>query len=102
MTIGKALALVSDSWSPNGKPKGAPNGVHLTDWGNAQRLIHQCGDDLRFVHPWGKWLVWNGGRWELDNLSAVETLAKRVIADLFRRAASQVEAIGEKLNGIDD
>ena len=30
---------------------------HHTDLGNAHRLIRQHGPDIRYCHPWGKWLV---------------------------------------------
>ena len=34
-----------------------------TDIGNAERLVDTFGDDLRFCHPFNKWLVWDGRRW---------------------------------------
>ncbi len=84
-----------------GSSNGETGGIHLTDWGNAQRLVRHCGDDLHYVHPWKKWLHWNGHQWEVDHLGAVEMLAKRVIGDLFRWAGKQVEDISNQLNGED-
>jgi hypothetical protein len=73
--------------------------IHLTDWGNAQRLVRRFGDDLHYVHPWKKWLHWNGHQWEVDHLGAVEVVAKHVIGDLFRWAFRQVEDISKQLTG---
>ena len=73
--------------------------IHLTDWGNAQRLVRRFGHDVHYVHPWKKWLHWNGRQWEVDQLGAVEVLAKHVIADLFRWASKQIEDISNQLKG---
>ena len=27
------------------------------------------GDDLRYVAPWGRWLIWNGKPWVLEPVS---------------------------------
>lgn len=35
------------------------------DIGNAMRLLHHFGDDIRFVSNVG-WFVWNGKRWQFD------------------------------------
>src|SRR5207248_525205 len=37
--------------------------MHLTDSGNARRLVSRHGDNLRYCFKWGAWLVWNGKRW---------------------------------------
>ena len=39
---------------------------HLTDIGNAQRLVSRHGQDLRYCYPWGKWLIYDGQRWAKD------------------------------------
>jgi putative DNA primase/helicase len=41
--------------------------VPLTDVGNAERLIARHGTDLRYIHPWARWLVWDGRRWRPDD-----------------------------------
>jgi P4 family phage/plasmid primase-like protien len=75
-----------DAEIPNSKA------IHLTDWGNAQRLIQQYGEDLRYVKHWRKWLIWRGSYWDLDNVH-VEQLAKRVIAQFFAKAAKAVQRL---------
>jgi putative DNA primase/helicase len=39
----------------------------LTDAGNAERMAHMFGKDLKYCAQWGKWLVWNGWKWEISN-----------------------------------
>src|SRR5437764_1422690 len=50
--------------------------LHLTDQGNAQRLVRLHGDDFRHCFPWGKDLVWDGRRWRLDDTAELERRAK--------------------------
>lgn len=62
----------------------APDGYRLTDAGNAARLIEVAGDQLRFVHAWGRWLVYLEGRWTVDVGDALVTEhAKEVARGLF-------------------
>jgi hypothetical protein len=39
---------------------------HLTDLGNARRLVAAHRQDLQYEHAWGSWLVWDGARWSRD------------------------------------
>src|SRR4029450_519476 len=44
-------------------PADEPGAPHLTDYGNARRLVAAHGADLRYVPVWNKWLAWDGMRW---------------------------------------
>ncbi len=37
-----------------------------TDVGNATRFLRRHGQDVRFCHPWQKWLVWRDGVWNIE------------------------------------
>lgn len=50
----------------------------LTDIGNAQRFVALFGEDVRWYEAEGRWLVWDGARWVLDRVGAVESMAKKV------------------------
>ena len=50
-------------------------GFNLTDWGNAERLVHTHGEDLRFVTQRGRWLRWEGGRWRAVDGASLLPLA---------------------------
>src|SRR5262249_39779879 len=43
----------------------------MTDLGNARALVRLHGSDLRYVHTWSSWLVWNDGHWRRDDDAAV-------------------------------
>lgn len=79
------LVRACPEWEP--KPLAERSGpgsasIPLTDLGNAERLIAAHGGNLRFEVDSGKWLVWNGKRWEPDSESQVKRLAAKVIRDM--------------------
>jgi putative DNA primase/helicase len=76
--------------------------VHLTDRGNAIRLVQERGRDLRHCHPWKKWLVWSDGRWQKDASATVTLYAKRMIVHLYRHALEKAEKIGKALESQED
>lgn len=59
----------------------------LTDIGNAERFVQQHGHVLRYVHAWGRWLVWDGACWSIDESGEVERLAKQTARSIWREAA---------------
>lgn len=64
---------------------------HLTDLGNARRLVALHGDDLRYCHPWGKWLVWDGRRWVIDNTAEAVRRAKQTVRHMYAEAATAAD-----------
>ncbi len=66
-------------------------GRHLTDMGNAERLVARHGEDLRYVHPWRRWLVWDGARWKVDDNGHVRRLAKDTIRTIYAEAGDAVD-----------
>src|SRR5262249_48902563 len=81
----------------NGKPRArvrkkpvVPNAsdLHHTDLGNARRLVQRYGQDLRFCHPWSKWLVWDGKRWKEDGTAEVERRAKETVLAMYDDAGN--------------
>jgi putative DNA primase/helicase len=59
---------------------------HHTDLGNARRFVKRHGENVRFVPEWGKWLVWNEFRWEIDGDGAVMRLAKETVEAMYSEA----------------
>jgi P4 family phage/plasmid primase-like protien len=65
-----------------------PDGHRPTDVGNANRLLQHAGGRIRYVHAWGKWIVYQGGRWIVDEKDALVTeTAKQVAKGLYQLAA---------------
>jgi putative DNA primase/helicase len=60
---------------------------HMTDLGNAERLVREHGRDLRFVPGIG-WLVWDGRRWKLDADGEVLRRAKLTVRSMYETAAA--------------
>lgn len=61
-----------------------------SELGNARRLVRLAGEDLRYVHPWSRWLVWDGARWATDVTGEVERRAKQVVESIA------IEAVVER------
>lgn len=60
-----------------------------TDFGNAERLVHRHGRDLRYAKTHG-WLAWDARRWVRDDTGEV-----------MRRAKDTVRAIYTEITSID-
>jgi putative DNA primase/helicase len=58
-----------------------------TDTGNAERLTRKNGADLRYVHSWGKWLAWDGGRFAIDQTGEIDRRAKETVRAMYEEAA---------------
>ncbi len=64
---------------------------HCTDLGNAERLEHRAGDGLLYVHPWKRWIHWDGCRYVTDNSG-----------EALRQAASTVRALLTAADAVTD
>ena len=73
---------------PREIPDQIQRGFELTEGGNASRLEELCSDELRYCHTHGKWLIWRGGRWQIDLDGGANRLAQKVINNLYREAAN--------------
>lgn len=49
-----------------------------TQLGYSNRLVEVYGRDMRFVHTWKRWLVWDGERWALDVTGQAQRWARLV------------------------
>ena len=76
------------TFSSNGHGDAPSPGFNLTDLGNAARLVHRHGRNLRYCWLWRKWLVWDGKRWVKDDTGEVYRLAKDTVASIYREAAA--------------
>ena len=64
----------------------------LTDAGNANRLHSLLGDDWKFVPQLGRWLHWNGQRWQEETNGSIRVAAmeafRNLAADIIRSLPS--------------
>lgn len=79
---------------PANTPSGAAGAdvFHMTDLGNAHRLVSRHGADLRYCHAWKTWFVWNGRQWARDETGEIVRRAKETIRALFAAAFIKVNA----------
>jgi putative DNA primase/helicase len=66
---------------------------HNSDLGNAQRLVAQHGQDIRYCHHLGKWLVWEGGLWTPDTSGEIIRRAKQTIRNIYAEVAQLPQGI---------
>jgi len=60
---------------------------NLTDYGNAERLVHYHGEDIRYCEPLKSWFIWDGKRWKLDDSLAIDRLAKETVRRIYTEAS---------------
>lgn len=63
-----------------------------TDLGNARRLVHYHGQDLRYCEKFRGWHVWSGRHWELDEKGAIQRLVRRCLPLINAEAATMKDA----------
>lgn len=85
LTIEKALQELISSAHPKGHFK-------CTDLGNAERLIHRHGQDIRFCYAMKRWFVWDETRWIMDPGGMIVQRAK----DTVRHIYDEVKSCGEE------
>jgi P4 family phage/plasmid primase-like protien len=61
-------------------------GQSLSDYGNAQRLIASCSQNLRYCPAMGKWLIWDQHRWKIDTLDEIRKLTQNMFVEFVTRA----------------
>jgi len=59
---------------------------HLTDLGNAQRLVARYGEDVRWCDAMGRWLYWSGVRWDQVGQTILVDLAKETALAIYDEA----------------
>jgi putative DNA primase/helicase len=60
-----------------------------SDLGNAERLVDAHGHNLRYCHPFRKWLVWDEKRWGNDNTGEIKRKCKSVIRKMYSEAGKE-------------
>lgn len=70
-----------------------------TDMGNAKKLVELHGQDMRYVHPWKKFLYWDTNRWREDDCGQIERQAKDVVKQLYLTAGDTCLETAHNLMG---
>lgn len=72
----------------NNTPVSMPGAFRLTETGNAERLVAQHRDRIRYCPPRRRWLLWDGKRWPWDERGEIQQLAKATVRSLYQEAAA--------------
>ncbi|MFC1881932.1 hypothetical protein ACFL2S_10610, partial [Thermodesulfobacteriota bacterium] len=62
-----------------------------SDLGNAERLVDAHGHNLRYCHPFRKWLIWDEKRWANDNTGEIKRKCKSVIRNMYSEAGKEID-----------
>lgn len=91
------LISQASEWEP-AKPMAIdpPDGFHLTEHGNSERLVARHGRDLLYCDPWARWLAWDGKRWKPDEGRRIEALAMDTVKSIYAEAADEPNAARRK------
>lgn len=73
-----ASALVEVVTSLAEIPDGTVRAPQYSEDALALRFSKKYAHDLQYVHPWGKWMRWDGTRWTEDNTLRVFDLARGI------------------------
>ena len=57
-----------------------------TDLGNAERFVDRCGGQVRYCPAFSAYIVWDGRRWEVDQVGRAMTLAKKAARSTYAEA----------------
>jgi len=102
--IGEKILKVICNWleiSSNSNPKisafrqnerAAENfseNFHLTDLGNAKRLVRQFGEIIRYIPQFNQWIYWDGMKWKFDEDGKIQRMAKETVLSIYIEAADE-------------
>jgi P4 family phage/plasmid primase-like protien len=90
-----------DSQALDGKPA-EENKEHLTDLGNAKRVVRRHGENLRYCYPWKRALTWDGKRWAEDDTGESIRMVKETQADFFAWVIRELAVPDEDDDGDED
>ena len=80
-----------------------PDSAMYTDVTNAQWMVREFGENLRYCTPWNKWLVWDGQRFKVDDTLEIERMAKettrrmRLLAESIRDSREREKLFAHSL-----
>jgi len=67
------------------------DGFNRTDLGNAERLVHRFGADIRYCPEAKGWLVYDGRRWAEDRTGRIRRMARETVRGIGREASNAAD-----------
>lgn len=87
MDEAQALKCLNSAWSYDDTRI-----EHLTDAGNARRLVRYHGMDIRYIPEFKHWLIWGDTRWLMDDAGTIMQRAKDTATLIYSEAKQAAEA----------
>ncbi|MFZ4538622.1 phage/plasmid primase, P4 family [Propionivibrio sp.] len=69
---------------------GTANSRPLTEYGNAQRLSDEYGENLRYCYDVLAWLQWGGASWTWDTGSQVRSMAASLPKSIYQEGVNHI------------
>lgn len=79
-------ADAAEEVGPETEDEAIVRSFHLTDAGNAERFVQRHQEEVRYLHRWDRWHVWDGARWAPDDRGEVYRLAVATARSIYREA----------------
>jgi Predicted ATPase len=70
--------------------------LHLTDLGNAKRMVRDHEGEALYCYTRKKWLIWNGVWWVISKSGEVRRLAKETVAGIYGEACNLDDEVQRK------
>lgn len=108
ITIDKAISMTREVYrlpaapSLNGHAPDMPiapaeaESFHLTEQGNAERLVKLYGVDIHYSYVWNKWSNFDTIRWRVDITGQVVRHAKETIRSILKEASEEEDDVTRK------
>jgi len=87
MTIRTATSSSMKTYQEQRRNNGKFKSFMRTDLGNAERMVAMHGQNIKFCKIWGKWLIWDGKRWAIDDIAQIMQLAKKTVRNIYKEVA---------------
>lgn len=62
---------------------------NMTEMGNAERLVHRNGKNLRYCIEFEEWMLWNGNTWIEDKKKQIERIAIKTFREMYIEATQE-------------
>ncbi|MES1047213.1 DNA primase [Heyndrickxia oleronia] len=72
-----------------------PPAFHLTELGNAERIVYYHGDNIRYCNEL-EWLIWNGKQWQEDSKRKIEAMAAQTLRGLYAESKEEEDKYRSK------
>lgn len=76
-------------WEPAEQTVKQSEGFKRTDLGNAERLLAQYGEVVRYSYDRKMWLIWKGTHWQWDAGGEIMRMAQKTVRSIYEEAAHE-------------